>query len=363
MRTHLTKLAIPRLLLVLLVGSCNRQHLDSKILDKQMLEAARQGDTASVQQLFRKGASIHAKSENGETALTLAASGGNGPLVAWLLDGGISAEEKNEALFSAVRFRPAVVEYLKDANPMPGPIPPQYAVGGDYVLNLLLSKGANVEARDEQGETPLIAAASHGGTNAVKMFLERGANPNARDNTGVTALIAAACVCAVIDMPDTANAMKLLLDNGAEIDAKTPEGYTALMSAAGAGRTNIVKLLLDRGALIEGKDATGETALMVAASGSAYPTIETTKLLLDKGGNIEARDAGGKTPLVLAASGNGFDRFPTVKRLLERGANVRAKDKHGDTALSLAKKNNQQDVQRDHDKLVELLSNAMSASH
>jgi len=362
MRTHLTKLAIPSLLLILLACSCNRQVVDPKILDKQLLEAATNGDAASVEKLLQKGASIHAKDESDRTALSVAAYAGNGPLVALLLERESSAEEKNQALFWAVRNQLAIVEYKEVERPIQTPIPSQDVFGGDYVVNLLLSKGADVEARDEEGSTPLIEAASRGGTNDVKMLLERGANANAKDNTGLTALIAAACACAVIDMPDTFDSMKLLLEKGAAIDAKTADGDTALMVAAGAGRRNIVKLLLDRGAPIEGKNTNGETALMIAALGSAYPTIETTELLLDRGGKIEARDNEGKTPLILAASGNGFDRFPTVKLLIERGANVHAKDKHGDTALSLARKNNQQDIQMDYDEVVKLLSNAMSAS-
>jgi uncharacterized protein len=362
MRNHLAKTTISILLLICLIGSCNRHHLNSKTTDEQMLEAARNGDIASVQKLLRKGAGIHAKDENGETALTLAAYSGDGPLVALLLDRESSTEEKNQALFWAVKNQPAVVEYARDVGPIQKTVAIHPEFTADYVVNLLLSKGAEVNARDEEGTTPLIEAASHGGTSAVKMLLDRGADVNAKDNSGFTALNAAACACAVIDMPDTFDAMKLLLDKGAEIDERTAAGDTALMAAAGAGRTNIVKLLLDRGAGIEKINGDGKTALMIAASGSAYPTIETTKLLLDRGSKIEARDNHGKTPLLLAVSGNGVDRFPTVKLLLERGANVQVKDKRGETALILAKKNNQQEIQLDHDKLVRLLSKAMLGS-
>jgi len=58
---------------------------------------------------------------------------------------------------------------------------------------LLLEHGANIEAVDEEGTTPLIRAASRGRTHVVNLLLEKGADVEARNSRGMTAPIAAAC--------------------------------------------------------------------------------------------------------------------------------------------------------------------------
>ncbi|XP_019860424.1 PREDICTED: ankyrin repeat domain-containing protein 7-like [Amphimedon queenslandica] len=52
----------------------------------------------------------------------------------------------------------------------------------------LLSKGADLESRDDDGWTPLIVAAANGHTQVVTMLLEKGADVTASDNAGKTAL-------------------------------------------------------------------------------------------------------------------------------------------------------------------------------
>src|SRR5581483_10574059 len=64
------------------------------------------------------------------------------------------------------------------------------ALGGNVeVINLLLDRGADVDAVDrESGATPLMEAASLARAAAVGTLLERGANPRLRDHAGKTAL-------------------------------------------------------------------------------------------------------------------------------------------------------------------------------
>src|SRR5581483_5057182 len=53
-------------------------------------------------------------------------------------------------------------------------------------IRLLLEKGADIEARDEQGQTPLIRAAADAQTGIVKLLLEKGADIEAKDTSGAT---------------------------------------------------------------------------------------------------------------------------------------------------------------------------------
>lgn len=87
-----------------------------------------------------------------------------------------------------------------------------------------LEQGANVRARDtsfgSDAETPLIAAANGGHDTIVALLLSRGAEVNARTASGWTALMRA-CNAGEI------GCAKLLLDAGADPGVRNDEGYTA----------------------------------------------------------------------------------------------------------------------------------------
>lgn len=56
------------------------------------------------------------------------------------------------------------------------------------MARLLISKGANVDVQDEDGETLLMEACDDENMEVIKMLLEAGANPNLRDKDGDTVL-------------------------------------------------------------------------------------------------------------------------------------------------------------------------------
>ena len=130
---------------------------------------------------------------------------------------------------------------------------------GDIVaVRSFVKNGANVNAKDYDGENVLSLAADEGHTAVARILLDKGANINAKDDDGETALMIAA------DEGHTAVA-RILLDKGANINAKNDDGETALMIAADEGHTQVVRILLDKGANINAKNDDGETALMIAA--------------------------------------------------------------------------------------------------
>jgi len=118
----------------------------------------------------------------------------------------------------------------------------QAAYNNDVALaQQALAKGANIETRTKDNETPLIVAAICGSTDALDFFLRRGANVEAKASDGSTALMSAA----EFGDPDP---VKLLLAKGANVNVRDNDGHTALYFATKEGNTEVVNLLKARGA-------------------------------------------------------------------------------------------------------------------
>ncbi|XP_042875930.1 ankyrin-2-like isoform X2 [Penaeus japonicus] len=106
------------------------------------------------------------------------------------------------------------------------------------VLQMLLTKGAPVDATTRQGLTPLMAAAQKGATDDLMHLLAHRANPNMASSDGTTALHLA------IQSKDS-SAVTALLEAGVDVNAAMADGSTPLHLAAALGAMSIVRLLLD----------------------------------------------------------------------------------------------------------------------
>lgn len=151
---------------------------------------------------------------------------------------------------------------------------------GDVALvkNALLS-GADVEDKNEYGETALWCAADKGYTGVVKLLVDAGADINITDDYENTVLMNAVGNGHV-------EVVKLLIDAGADANTKNKLGITALMYAAADGLIKIVKLLLDAGADANTKNKIGYTALKIALD-NGYDDI--AELLIKYGAKSESR--------------------------------------------------------------------------
>ena len=108
-------------------------------------------------------------------------------------------------------------------------------------VKLLLAEGAEVDARDEIGKTPLIIAADKGYFPIVQLLIQNGADINAQHNLHWTALMFAAG-------NGHSAIVKLLVEKGANMNFVSKSDYTALILASAAGYAEIVDLLLENGA-------------------------------------------------------------------------------------------------------------------
>ncbi len=127
-------------------------------------------------------------------------------------------------------------------------------------IKRLLDSGAEVNARDEKGRTPLMLINTLTGklekhaSEICELLLEKGADVNAKDRYGMTELIWASVY------GHTYNCV-LLLEGGADVNAKSDSGMTSLMWAARNGHTGTCEFLLKKGAYISPMDMNGMTAL------------------------------------------------------------------------------------------------------
>jgi ankyrin repeat protein len=211
------------------------------------------------------------------------------------------------------------------------------------VINSLIARKMNIEAKLSGGQSALMAASSMGHIETIKCLLNAEANIHATDNDGRTALIWGSIFGNI-------ETVRLLLDRGADIHSATSDGRTALIAASINGNVETVRLLLDQAAKIDIAENDGRTALIAASSKNH---VETVRMLLDNGAKVDASDTDGRTGLIYASS-NGY--VETVGLLLDKGAQIDTADNEGMTALILASNNG-------HIKTVDLLLNKGANIH
>jgi cytohesin len=164
-----------------------------------------------------------------------------------------------------------------------GDTPLHWAVskGHKEVAELLLANKADVNAKNNVGETPLFSAASK---EMAKLLLGNKADVNARDNGDETPLHEA-----------NKEVTEVLLANGADVNARTNNGTTPLHLAAFDGNKDRVSCLLASNADVNARTDDGDTPLHWAAKGAG--SSDVAKLLLDHKADVNAKDKGGHTPL------------------------------------------------------------------
>jgi ankyrin repeat protein len=189
---------------------------------------------------------------------------------------------------------------------------------------LLIRAGADLNAENDYGVTPLSLACTNGSTAMVQKLLKAGANANAARQTGETAIMTAA-------RTGNVEVVKLLLARGADVNRhETRRGQTALMWAVEQDHPEIARALIEQGADLHARSKLGFTPLLFAAQQS---DLDSVRALLAAGVDVNEATSEWGSALV-AATARGHQALSLF--LLEEGADPNAADGSGVTALHYA---------------------------
>ncbi len=204
---------------------------------KNIHEAARDGQLWEVKRFLDIKINIESTWQQNYTPLLWAVQGGHQKIVEYLLKKRANINARNGGKFTPLNLA---------------------LFGNKFeIAELLINNGANVDIPNHKNEGPLHHAVTREHLPSVQRLVSRGAKLDVKTVAGCTPLHLASSR-GYIDI------VKYLIEHGAKIDEKTPNGTTELYAAARQGRKIVVQFLLEKGANIELKNKAGKTALDIA---------------------------------------------------------------------------------------------------
>src|SRR6266403_2612882 len=167
------------------------------------------------------------------------------------------------------------------------------------VASLLLKSCADLNSRDYLGRVPLHRVSQgsqlvlvESSLEIARLLVNCGAKPDVTDDDeGDTPLHAAA-------HSGSRDIAELLVGSGASLDIRNKNQQTPLYMACRSGKLDVSRFLIDRGSDINSRDGEGFTPLHVS---SRFGHIEAARQMIDCGSDVNTRDANHWTPLHYAS--------------------------------------------------------------
>ena len=273
-------------------------------------------DLETAQLLIRAGADAKFADRYGVTPLYLACSNGNAAMIKLLLDAGADPNSIDATGQTALMTAASV--------------------GDLNSVKVLLDRGAVVDTRDRTfQQTALMFAVRDNHPDVVRLLVERGADVNAKTKQGETP-----GWILPNSVPGFGHGIGIVRGGLPERGSRyfIPGALTPLLYAARDGRLEAAKILVDARADLELVNADGITPLLMAISNNQIPVA---RFLIDRGAKINISDWYGRTPLWTAVEvrnmdfdngtfENGVDREPLlelIQLLLDRGADPNPRTK------------------------------------
>ncbi|EAY07633.1 PH domain containing protein [Trichomonas vaginalis G3] len=181
-------------------------------------------------------------------------------------------------------------------------------VGIQTIINMLIEFGVAVDMPGKDKKTPFHLAIENLRFEAADILLSKGANINAVDAQGNTALIMASS-------KNNLDTIEYLIKNNADINVINNEGINALAESVRSNKAEVTKYLLDHGATDSGAKIEGQDILEFTV-GKEYMHI--SRILIEHGANADnisiEKPINGLPPLVFAIQ---IQNMHVLNRILE----------------------------------------------
>jgi ankyrin repeat protein len=294
-----------------------------------------------IRTILEKRADVNAQNKEGDSALHIAVRNNQADIGSLLLDNGadifLTNARGETPLFLTFYARAGSQRTAREIRMFmlnPAVMSARDSLGNtvlhhatmwriDSVIPAIIERGANTEALNISGETPLFIAVKANAASTVRVLLQAGASLTGRDSLGNTALHTAVRANA----PQAAEA---LLDANINIDAYNLYGQTPLHDAVRLGAYDVQIILVRRGANIEVRDNEGNTPLLLAVRMGNFRSAEH---IITSGGDITTRNNSGDTALHMAVRD---ERSDLVALLLQNNAPIYSQNADGDSPFTIA---------------------------
>ncbi|RDW75433.1 hypothetical protein BP6252_06575 [Coleophoma cylindrospora] len=305
---------------LLLTKGANIEQRHPYSMETPLMEAIRLKSHTIVDMLLQRGADGQSTNRYGQTPLEIACGVGDARIVDLVL----GARKTSDKQYPGFMNMPLLLATKSNHSD---------------IVDMLIQSGADIEAKDMDGQTSLHVASELANDRIVEILLRHGADIEAKElRQSRTPLHYAA------EYGNTA-VVGLLISKGAIVDvSEHKSGKTALHLASENGHAAVVDLLLRNGADVSAKQypkIEGKTPLHVAAQNGHVPVLELLCARANKDAVNEREIFDGNTPLILAARGG---HSLAVTLLLKMGADIEATSYTGLTALYLAVKEGHEEV-------------------
>lgn len=194
--------------------------------DREILDAARSGNTVAIGELIAKGAKVDARNDSGATALLVATHANHVEAARALIEAGADVNAKDNINDSPYLYAGAR--------------------GHLEILKMTLANGADLKSTNRYGGTALIPASERGHVETVKTLIAAGVKVDHVNKLNWTALLEA--IILSDGGPKHVQIVQLLVDAGADVNLADGDGMSPLAHARARGHAETEKILVAAGA-------------------------------------------------------------------------------------------------------------------
>ena len=171
---------------------------------------------------------------------------------------------------------------------------------------LALRGGADLETRNDRGQTPLLIAAANDHAGVARLLVFLGADPDAADDRSDTPWL-------VTGVTGSVEMLEILLPAGPDLALRNRFGGLAPIPAAERGHVDYIRRVVETDVDLDHVNDLGWTALLeaVVLGDGSRPYQEIVQILVDAGVDTNVADANGVTALEHARN-RGYDRIVAI---------------------------------------------------